>query len=126
MAISYPPTSSSHTTELRNLVRTVQTLPRQEAEYLAYIHECAPSEMLVMPSSHDVWSLGRLILEISEPWNTVNPKFKVGDVLKFENQEEWSSEANDFLRNTSTVSAEDLLKVCCPPPPQPPDSSLRR
>lgn len=79
-----------------------------------------------MPSSHDVWSLGRLILEISEPWNTVNPKFKVGDVLKFENQEEWSSEANDFLRNTSTVSAEDLLKVCCPSPPPPPDSSLRR
>jgi hypothetical protein len=68
-----------------------------------------------MPSSHDLWSLGRLILEIVEPWNTVIPKFEAGDVLKFESPNKWTSEANDFLRNTSTAFPKDLLEVCCMP-----------
>ena len=64
-----------------------------------------------MPSSRDLWSLGHLMLEIVEPWNTVVPKFKPGEVLNFENRNKWSSEANDFLRNTSTAFPKDLLEV---------------
>ncbi|KIM93504.1 hypothetical protein OIDMADRAFT_61438 [Oidiodendron maius Zn] len=78
---------------------------------LAYIHKCTPLEVSIMPSSRDLWSLGHLILEIVEPWNTVIPKFEPGEVLNFENRNKWSSEANDFLRNTSTAFPKDLLEV---------------
>jgi hypothetical protein len=59
-----------------------------------------------------MWSLGRLMLEMTEPWNTILPDFEVGDALKFANPKDWSLEAGDFLRNTSTVLAEDLTAVC--------------
>jgi hypothetical protein len=59
-----------------------------------------------------MWSLGRLMLEMIEPWNTILPDFEVGDTLKIGSPKDWSLEAQDFLRNTSTVSAEDLISVC--------------
>jgi hypothetical protein len=59
-----------------------------------------------------MWSLGRLMLEMTEPWNTILPDFEAGDTLKFANPKDWSLEARDFLRNTSTVLAEDLTDVC--------------
>jgi hypothetical protein len=52
------------------------------------------------------------MLEMTEPWNTILPDFEVGDTLKFANPKDWSLEAGDFLRNTSTVSAKDLVAVC--------------
>jgi hypothetical protein len=64
-----------------------------------------------MSGSHDLWSLGRLMLDMAEPWNTVFPKFKIGDTLKLSSPNDWSPEASDFLRNTSTALAPDLLKV---------------
>jgi hypothetical protein len=68
-----------------------------------------------MSSSRDLWSLGRLMLDMTEPWNTVFPNFKAGDALKFSSPNEWSPGASDFLRNTSTAFAEDLLQVSCIP-----------
>lgn len=52
------------------------------------------------------------MLEMAEPWNTVLPEFEVGDALKFANSKDWSPEAENFLLNTSTVSAQDLVAVC--------------
>lgn len=76
-----------------------------------HIHECSPSEISIMSGSHDLWSLGRLMLDMAEPWNTVFPQFKIGDTLKLSSPNDWSPEASDFLRNTSTALAPDLLKV---------------
>lgn len=64
-----------------------------------------------MSGSHDLWSLGRLILDMAEPWNTVFPKFEIGDTLKLSSPNDWSHRASDFLRNTSTALAQDLLQV---------------
>jgi hypothetical protein len=78
---------------------------------LAQVHDCIVSQK-PLAISHDIWSLGRLMLEMTEPWTTVVPKFEVGDTLKFTNPKDWSLEATDFLRNTSTVSADHLATVC--------------
>ena len=51
------------------------------------------------------------MLDMVEPWNTVLPNFQVGDTLKFSSPNEWSLGASDFLRNTSTALAKDLLQV---------------
>jgi hypothetical protein len=48
---------------------------------------------------------------MAEPWNTVFPKFKIGDTLKLSSPNDWSPGAGDFLRNTSTALAPDLLQV---------------
>jgi hypothetical protein len=64
-----------------------------------------------MGESHDVWSLGRLMLEMMERGSTIFPKFAMGDTLAFSEPNFWSPEAKDFLRNTSTVSAKELVAV---------------
>lgn len=51
------------------------------------------------------------MLEMIEPWKTVVPDFEIGDTLKIANSKDWSPEARDFLRNTSTISAESLATV---------------
>jgi hypothetical protein len=81
------------------------------ANHPAYIHECTASEISILLGSRDLWSLGRLMLDMIEPWNTVLPNFQVGDTLKFSSPKEWSLSASDFLRNTSTALAKDLLQV---------------
>ncbi len=65
-----------------------------------------------MGESHDVWSLGRLMLEMMEKESTIFPKFATGDTLTFSEPNNWSLEAKDFLRNTSTISAKHLASVC--------------
>ena len=52
------------------------------------------------------------MLDMAEPWNTVFPKFQIGDTLKLSSPNDWSDRARDFLRNTSTALAKDLLQVC--------------
>lgn len=51
------------------------------------------------------------MLEMMERGSTVFPKFARGDTLTFSEPNNWSPEAKDFLRNTSTVSAKDLVAV---------------
>jgi len=51
------------------------------------------------------------MLEMMEKESTIFPKFSRGDTLSFSEPNCWSPEAKDFLRNTSTVSAKDLVAV---------------
>jgi hypothetical protein len=51
------------------------------------------------------------MLEMMERGSTLFPKFARGDTLTFSEPNCWSPEAKDFLRNTSTVSAKDLVAV---------------
>ncbi|RDL30195.1 uncharacterized protein BP5553_10473 [Venustampulla echinocandica] len=82
--------------------------PKANLPTSARVHDSTHAQPASTSSSRDVWSLGRLMLEMVEPWNTIVPDFEVGDTLKFSNPGDWSAEATDFLRNTSTVSAQDL------------------
>jgi hypothetical protein len=84
---------------------------RNRADIKAYIHGASESlQTGPLEASHDVWSLGRLMLEMLEK-GSMTHDLKMSDTLSFAKPERWSVEARDFLRNTSTASAKALIAV---------------
>lgn len=113
-AILHHQISSSQPAGIQSLVSHLRTFRICLTDIkIAQIHKCKlDTHNPTVPATPDVWSVGRLMLEMIEPALVVLPNFEVGDTLKLSTPKNWSSEASDFLRNTSTASAHDLIAVC--------------
>jgi hypothetical protein len=51
------------------------------------------------------------MLEMMEPDSAILPSYKMGSTLKLSSPQNWTAEASDFLRNTSSASISDLAAV---------------
>ena len=89
--------------------------------FLANIHSYAEQNQrdntTPLGVSIDCWSLGFLMKQVMERWSTLAQTFNVGDVLEFDDPDPpWSSEAENFLRNTGILSLKELRAVGPPLP----------
>lgn len=73
--------------------------------YSDQIHTCTrDTQSNELTTPHDIWSLGQVMLEMMEPDSAILPSYQTGDILKLSSPQNWSSAANDFLRNTTTTT----------------------